>query len=89
MPKGDDLLNYFSPGSVSWSQPVTKSKKVKLPPKRIESPYLTAEEAAQYLRRTVKAIYGLIERGRLKPLPGSRILLFTTAALDECLRKPL
>lgn len=44
----------------------------------IESPYFTAEEAAAYLRRpSVQAIYALVKRGKLKPLPGSGKLLFT------------
>ncbi len=53
----------------------------------IASPYLTAPEAAVYLRTTVQGIYSLVKRGRLKPMPGSGKLLFTRAALDECLSK--
>jgi excisionase family DNA binding protein len=37
-----------------------------LPP----SPYLTAIEAAAYLRTTLQAIYGLVKRGRIKPMSG-------------------
>jgi excisionase family DNA binding protein len=56
-------------------------------PPKIVSPYLTAEEAAAYLRLdSVKKIYGLIERGKLRPLPGSRKLRFTIEILDEYLR---
>ena len=51
------------------------------------SPYLTASEAAAYLRTTVQGIYALVKRGRLKPMPGSGKLLFTREALDECLMK--
>jgi hypothetical protein len=56
----------------------------------IESPYFTATEAAVYLRRpSVQAIYALVKRGRLKPMPGSGRLLFTREALDASLhRKP-
>jgi len=54
--------------------------------KEIESPYLTAEEAAKYLRTTVKGIYSLMERRKLKKLPGLRNLLFTREALDDFLR---
>lgn len=53
----------------------------------ISSPYLTAPEAAVYLRTTVQGIYALVKRGRLKPMPGSGKLLFTRGALDECLQK--
>ena len=53
----------------------------------ISSPYLTASEAATYLRTTVQGIYALVKRGRLKPMPGSGKLLFTRQALDECLAK--
>jgi excisionase family DNA binding protein len=49
----------------------------------IASPYLTAPEAAAYLRTTVQGIYSLVKRGRLKPMPGRPgRLLFTREALD-------
>ena len=51
----------------------------------IESPYLTCEEAAAYLRTTKQGIYSLVKRGRVKPMPGSGKLLFTREALDACL----
>jgi excisionase family DNA binding protein len=53
----------------------------------VVSPYLTAGEAAAYIRSTIHAIYALVKRGRLKPMPGCRRLLFTREALDECLKK--
>jgi excisionase family DNA binding protein len=50
------------------------------------SPYLTAPEAAIYLRTTVLGVYSLVKRGRLKPMPGRPgRLLFTQAALDQYL----
>lgn len=52
----------------------------------IESPYLTAEQAAKYLRTTVKGIYSLLERRKLKKLPGSRTILFTRDLLDAYVR---
>jgi excisionase family DNA binding protein len=55
----------------------------------IASPYLTAPEAAAYLRTTVHGIYSLVKRGRLKPMPGSGKLLFRREALDECLSKKI
>jgi hypothetical protein len=48
----------------------------------IESPYLTAEQAASYLHTTIKGIYSLLERRKLHKLPGSRIVLFTRDLLD-------
>lgn len=53
----------------------------------IESPYLTAAEAATYLRTSVQGIYSLVKRGKINPMPG-RIgrLLFTREALDSYLR---
>jgi hypothetical protein len=54
---------------------------------QIVSPYLTAAEAALYLRTTVQGIYSLVKRCRLKPMPGSGRLLFTREALDECLKR--
>lgn len=56
-------------------------------PRKVESPYLTATEAAAYLRTTVQGIYALVKRGRLKPMPGSGKLLFTREVLDACLQK--
>jgi excisionase family DNA binding protein len=51
----------------------------------LASPYLTATEAAAYLRSTVQGIYSLVKRGRVKPMPGSGKLLFTREALDRYL----
>jgi hypothetical protein len=51
-----------------------------------ESPYLDVEQAARYLKKTPKAIYGLLERGRLKKMPGSHVCYFTKNLLDEFLR---
>ena len=60
----------------------------------IASPYLTAVEAAIYLRRvdvqgrpSIHAIYSLVKRGRLKPMPGFGRLLFTKEELDACLQR--
>ena len=36
----------------------------------IPSPYLTAAEAAAYIRSTVQGVYSLVKRGRVKPMPG-------------------
>jgi hypothetical protein len=59
---------------------------VDLPIRTIESPYLTAAEAAVYLRRpSVQAIYSLVKRGRLKPMAGSGRLLFTRESLDAAM----
>lgn len=52
-------------------------------PTPIVSPYLTAEEAAAYLRTTIQGIYSLVKRGRLRPMPGRPgRLLFTRETLD-------
>lgn len=48
----------------------------------IESPYLNSEEAAKYLRTTVKGLYSLLERRKVQKLPGSRTVLFTRELLD-------
>jgi hypothetical protein len=50
----------------------------------VDSPYLTAEEGAAYLRTTVHGIYSLVKRGRLHAMPGRRTLLFTRESLDKC-----
>lgn len=50
------------------------------------SPYLTASEAAAYLRTTVQGIYSLVKRDRIKPMPGRPgRLLFTREGLDRYL----
>jgi excisionase family DNA binding protein len=52
----------------------------------ITSPYLTASEAASYLRTTVHGIYSLVKRRRLHPMPGRPgRLLFTREDLDRYL----
>jgi excisionase family DNA binding protein len=56
------------------------------PQQQPTSPYLNAQEAASYLGVTLKAMYGYVERGRLKPLPGTRRYRFTRDQLDEFLR---
>lgn len=53
----------------------------------VESPYLTADEAAVCLRTTRQGIYSLIKRGRLHKMPGSGKLLFTRVALDTYLQR--
>ena len=50
------------------------------------SPYLTAQQAADYLQITVKALYGLVERRKLRPLPGHRRYRFLPQQLDAYLR---
>jgi excisionase family DNA binding protein len=50
------------------------------------SPYLTADEAAAYLRTTRQGVYALVKRGRIRPMPGRPgRLLFTRDALDHFL----
>lgn len=51
------------------------------------SPYLTVDEAAARLRRTRQAVYALVKRGRLHPLPGSPgRLLFTPEQIERFLK---
>ena len=50
------------------------------------SPYVTAVEAAEYMRTTIQAIYGLVKRGKIKPMPGRPgRLLFKRQELDDYL----
>jgi hypothetical protein len=52
----------------------------------VSSPYLTAIEAAVYLRTTIQGVYGLVKRRKLKPKPGRPgRLLFTREVLDAYL----
>lgn len=54
----------------------------------VQSPYLTAAEAATYLRTTIQGIYSLVKRGRLHPMPGRPgRLLFTRDGLDRYLAR--
>lgn len=56
-------------------------------PKR-ESPYMDAQEAADYLGITAKSLYGQVERRHIIPLRGPRRQYrFTTDMLDEYLRR--
>jgi excisionase family DNA binding protein len=52
----------------------------------VNSPYLNAEESAEYLRITVKALYDLVDKRKLKKLPGSKNYRFTREMLDAYLR---
>lgn len=52
----------------------------------IASPYLTAGEAAAYLRTTIHGIYSLVKRRKLHPMPGRPgRLLFLRESLDKYL----
>lgn len=50
------------------------------------SPYWDVDQAAAYLKKSPKAIYGLIERGKLRKMPGSHVCYFTKDMLDDFLR---
>ena len=53
-----------------------------------ESPYLDAQQAADYLGITAKSLYGQVERRRIIPLRGPRrTYRFTAKMLDEYLRR--
>lgn len=84
-------LVFVDPHEVDLCDPalawVTEEERPVKPPPEVETPYLTAEEAAAYLRITLKALYGLVERRKLSPLPGHRRYRFTREMLDEYLRK--
>lgn len=50
----------------------------------VNTPYLTADEAAKYIKRTRQAVYALVKRNRLKPCGGeSSKLLFRREDLDR------
>jgi excisionase family DNA binding protein len=69
------------PNPVDGEQPLFAGKSV-------PSPYLTASEAAAYLRITVASLYGLVDRGQIKPLRGPRrSYRFTTAMLDAYVQR--
>lgn len=52
------------------------------------SPYLGAEEAAEYLGVSVSSLYGIVERGHLVPLRGPRrSYRFTEKMLDDYLKR--
>jgi len=53
--------------------------------RQLNSPYLTVEEAASYLKTTSQAVYQLIYRGQLKKQPGTRRVLITKAEIDRYL----
>lgn len=49
------------------------------------SPYFLADEAAAYLRLSLDALYSLVQRGKLTPLPGHRHYRFTEKELTRFL----
>jgi Helix-turn-helix domain len=52
--------------------------------KEVKTPYLTANEAAKYIKRTRQAVYALVKRNRLKPCGGQAAkLLFRREDLDR------
>lgn len=52
----------------------------------LASPYLTAAEAAAFIRSSAQGIYSLVKRGKTKPMPGRQGRLpFTREALDDYL----
>ena len=56
------------------------------PPSR--SPYLGANDAAEYLGITISSLYGVVERGDLTPLRGPRrTYRFTQEMLDDYLKR--
>lgn len=58
-----------------------------LPP-RIDTPYLTADEAAAYCRRAKKTLLNHLCQGNVKAVPNTRPPLFLRAALDAWLASP-
>ena len=72
-----------------WSASIHRPTPVEVEqfhPLPVESPYLTIEQAARYLGKTRKAIYGLLDRGKLRKMEGSHVCYFTTDMLDDFLR---
>jgi excisionase family DNA binding protein len=52
--------------------------------RHVETPYLSAEEAARYIKRSRQAVYALVKRNRLTPCGGSGgRLLFRRRDLDR------
>ena len=58
------------------------------PEPQATSPYFDSKQAAAYIGITVKSLYGLVERGQLKPLRGPRrTYRFRPEMLDKYLGK--
>ena len=68
------------------AKPVKPQRREPTPRPAIQSPYLDAQQAADYLGLTVKALYGHVERRKLQRLPGLRRYRFTKEQLDAFLR---
>jgi excisionase family DNA binding protein len=52
--------------------------------RQVETPYLTADEAARYIKRSRQAVYALVKRNRLTPCGGrGGRLLFRRRDLDR------
>ena len=73
---------YWALLELGYASQQRRSKQIKAGP----SPYMTAEEVAAYLRLpTLAALYSLVQRGRLNPLPGHRRYRFTEKELKRYL----
>jgi hypothetical protein len=63
-----------------------KTKPEPPPRPKVESPYLDGQQAADYLGMTKKALYGHVERRKLRPMPGYKMYRFTKEQLDGFLK---
>jgi excisionase family DNA binding protein len=70
--------------AISLALAIARQAEVKQP----QSPYLNAQEAAAYLRVSLKSIYAQVDRGNLKPGRGPRRrLLFKKDMLDRYVQR--
>src|ERR1700677_2958655 len=72
--------------NLAGPRPEPVSRKAEPSRPKIQSPYLDAQQAADYLGITVKALYGHVESRKLRHLPGYRRYRFTREQLDAFLR---
>jgi excisionase family DNA binding protein len=82
LPNGD--AGEGRPASEVVSLPLSHPTETKQP----HSPWLNAQEAAAYLRVSLKSLYSQVERGNLKPGRGPRRrLLFKKEMLDRYVQR--
>lgn len=78
-----DEANPYARGNLVWR----KTPSPKTTPRRVDSPYLTADEAAAYCRRARRTLLNHHSLGNVRSVPGTRPPLFLREELDKWVAK--
>lgn len=72
-----DKASSYGQGNLTWRKQAD--------PRPVDSPYLTADEAAAYCRHKKKTILNHLGEGNIRKMPGTRPPLFRREELDDWL----